>query len=123
MSGSISSPGLSQGNAAGALDRAQNAAFKPLKAPGSGKTLDPKDVKRTADDFETLFLEQMFNHMFNTIEVDKTTGGGQGEETVRSLLVNAYAKNVVKAGGVGLSSSIARDILKIQEQANAAAKQ
>ena len=122
MAGSISSPGLSQGNAAGALDRAQSAAFKPLKTPAAGKTLDPKDIKRTADDFETLFLEQMFNHMFNTIEVDKTTGGGQGEETVRSLLVNAYAKNVVKAGGVGLSSSIARDILKIQEQANAAAQ-
>ena len=123
MAGSISSPGLSQGNAAGALDLAQSAAFKPLKAPTSGKSLDPKDIKRTADDFETLFLEQMFNHMFNTIEVDKTTGGGQGEETVRSLLVNAYAKNFVKAGGVGLSSSIARDILKIQEQANAAAQQ
>ena len=122
MAGSISSPGLSQGNAAGALDLAQSAAFKPLKAPASGKSLDPKDIKRTADDFETLFLEQMFNHMFNKIEVDKTTGGGQGEETVRSLLVNAYAKNVVKAGGVGLSSSIARDILKIQEQANAAAQ-
>jgi Rod binding domain-containing protein len=123
MAGSISGPGLSQGSAAATLDRAQSAALKPLKAPASGKTLDPKDVKRTADDFETLFLEQMFNHMFNTIEVDKTTGGGQGEETVRSLLVNAYAKNVVKAGGVGLSSSIARDILKIQEQANAAAQQ
>ena len=123
MAGSISGPGLSQGSAAAALDRAQSAALKPLKAPASGKTLDPKDVKRTADDFETMFLEQMFNHMFNTVEVDKTTGGGQGEETVRSLLVNAYAKNVVKAGGVGLSSSIARDILKIQEQANAAAQQ
>jgi len=123
MAGSISSPGLSQGNAAGALDLAKSAAFKPLKTPAAGKTLDPKDVKRTADDFETLFLEQMFNHMFSTIGVDKTTGGGQGEETVRSLLVNAYAKNVVKAGGVGLSSSIARDILKIQEQANAAAQQ
>ncbi len=123
MADSIASPGLSQGNAAGTLDLAKSAAFKPLKTPTAGKTLDPKDVKRTADDFETLFLEQMFNHMFSTIGVDKTTGGGQGEETVRSLLVNAYAKNVVKAGGVGLSASIARDIIKIQEQANAAAQQ
>ena len=121
MSASISAPGPASSSAfASPADVARSATTPQPRIPTSAKGLDPKAVKKTADDFETVFLEQMFNHMFSTIAVDKTTGGGQGEETVRSMLVNAYAKNVSKAGGVGLSSHIARDILKIQEQANAA---
>jgi len=118
MSASISSPVPAL---AAPADLARGASSPTPKIPAAGKPLDPKAVKKTAEDFETVFLEQMFNHMFSTVAVDKTMGGGQGEETVRSMLVNAYAKNVSKAGGVGLSSHIARDILKIQEQANAAA--
>jgi Rod binding domain-containing protein len=122
MSGALSASGFAGNLASDALAVGQASAPKALKQPGAGTVLDPKAVKKTADEFETVFLEQMFNHMFNTIEVDKTTGGGQGEETVRSMLVNAYAKNVSKAGGVGLSAAIARDILKIQEKANGVAR-
>ena len=118
MSASIAAPASAS---LAPADLARSASSATPKVPAGGKPLDPKAVKKTAEEFETVFLEQMFNHMFSTVAVDKTTGGGQGEETVRSMLVNAYAKNVTKAGGVGLSSHIARDILKIQEQANAAA--
>jgi hypothetical protein len=44
-----------------------------------------------------------------------------GEESARSMLVNAYAKNITKAGGIGLAPSIANEIIKIQEKANGTA--
>ena len=86
------------------------------------KPASTAEIPKTARDFETMFLEQMFNHMFATVPVNKTFGGGQGEETMRSFLTGAYAKQVTNSGGVGLSAAIARDMLKMQEAANAVAR-
>lgn len=104
-----------------ALEGASENRLKALKRQGSPTQLDPAKVKKTAEEFETVFLEQMFNHMFNTVGVDGVTGGGMGEESARSMLVNAYAKNIAKAGGIGLAPSIASEIIKIQEKANGTA--
>jgi Rod binding domain-containing protein len=101
-----------------AADALADGKMKALRGAGAAKALDPKAVKKTAEEFETVFLEQMFNHMFSTVGVDGVTGGGMGEESARSMLVNAYAKNVVKAGGIGLAPAIASEIVKIQEKAN-----
>lgn len=84
------------------------------------KAADPAAIQKTARDFESMFLEQMFNHMFATVPVNSTFGGGMGEETMRSFLTGAYAKQVVNSGGIGLSASIAREMLKMQEAANGA---
>jgi hypothetical protein len=34
------------------------------------------------------------------------------------MLVNAYAKNMTKSGGIGLAPAIAAEIIKIQEKAD-----
>ncbi len=86
------------------------------------KAASPEQIRKTAGEFETMFLEQMFNHMFATIPVNKTFGGGAGEETMRSFLTGAYAKQVTNSGGIGLSAAIARDMLKMQEAANGVAR-
>ena len=85
------------------------------------KGASPEQIRKTAGEFETMFLEQMFNHMFATVPVNKTFGGGAGEETMRSFLTGAYAKQVVTSGGIGLAAHIARDMLKMQEAANGVA--
>jgi Rod binding domain-containing protein len=100
-----------------ALDGANDAKLDALRRPQAKKT-DAAAVQKTAKDFETVFLEQMFNHMFSTIGSDKVTGGGLGEDTTRSMLVNAYAKSVTQAGGIGLAPAIANEIIKIQEKAD-----
>lgn len=105
-----------------ALDGAIDGKLGALRGSTAGKAVDPAKVKKTAQDFETVFLEQMFNHMFSTVGVDSITGGGLGEETTRSLLVNAYAQTMTKAGGIGLAPSIANEILKIQEKADGLAR-
>lgn len=104
-----------------ALDGAIDGKLGALRG-STGSKNDPAKVKKTAQDFETVFLEQMFNHMFSTVGVDSITGGGIGEETTRSMLVNAYAQTMTKAGGIGLAPSIANEILKIQEKADGIAR-
>ncbi|MBL8832186.1 MAG: rod-binding protein [Rhodospirillales bacterium] len=105
-----------------AQENSTNSRLAAIKRPGAQTQLDPAKVRKTAEEFETVFLEQMFNHMFNTVGVDGVTGGGMGEESTRSMLVNAYAKNIAKAGGIGLAPSIASEIIKIQEKANGTAR-
>ncbi len=103
------------------LENAADRKLSALRKP-AGKTNDPAAVQKTAKDFETVFLEQMFNHMFSTVGVDKVTGGGMGEETTRSMLVNAYAKTITQTGGIGLAPTIANEIIKLQEKADGIAR-
>ena len=97
-------------DAASLLDRA-NAPRTP-RVPASG---GQGAVKKAADDFESMFVSQMFSHMFDSVEVDPLFGGGHGEQMFRSLLVNEYGKSVVKAGGLGISAQLQRDMLRLQE--------
>lgn len=104
-----------------AIDGAMAQKSIALKGTGS-KAVTRESANKTATDFESMFLEQMFNHMFSTIPVNSTFGGGQGEETMRSFLTGAYAKQMVKAGGIGLAPHIANEILKLQEKADGIAR-
>lgn len=74
-------------------------------------------MRKTAQDFEASFLSQMFRPMFEGLETDGPFGGGSAEETWRSFLLDAMAKQTVKAGGVGLADTVMSEMLKMQEQA------
>jgi peptidoglycan hydrolase FlgJ len=84
-------------------------------APRLARGADMSAVKKAADEFEGMFLSQMLGHMFDSVEVDPLFGGGHGEEMFRSMLINEYGKSMVKAGGLGLSAQIQRDMLRLQE--------
>lgn len=72
------------------------------------------DVKRTAQEFESSFLAIMLQEMFKDVEVSAPFGGGEGEALFKSFLSEAMAKQMAKAGGVGLSDTVAREMLKLQ---------
>lgn len=71
-------------------------------------------IKATAKEFESSFLSVMFQEMFEGIETAPPFGGGQGEAMFRSFLTDAMAKQVTKAGGVGVADAVAREMLKLQ---------
>lgn len=71
-------------------------------------------IKQTAQDFESTFLSVMFQQMFSGLPTDGPFGGGAGEEMFRSVLTDAMAKQVSKAGGVGVAASVEREMLKLQ---------
>jgi flagellar protein FlgJ len=71
-------------------------------------------IKTTAQNFETSFLSVMMQSMFQGVDENDPMGGGQGEQQFRSVLTDAMAKQVTKAGGIGLASSFEREMLKMQ---------
>jgi Rod binding domain-containing protein len=73
-------------------------------------------MRATAEQFEASFLSQMFKPMFEGLKTDGPFGGGEGEETWRSFLIDAMAKQTVKAGGIGLADQVVAQMIKMQEQ-------
>jgi len=71
-------------------------------------------IKQTAEGFESSFMSVMMQQMFEGVKTEEPFGGGQGEEMFKSVLTDAMAKQVTKAGGVGLASTIQREMLKMQ---------
>ena len=82
--------------------------------PGQPQNLEA--MRRTAEAFEASFLSQMFKPMFEGLETDGAFGGGSSEATWRSFLLDAMAKQTVKAGGIGLTDTVMSEMLKMQEQ-------
>ncbi|MGV9009745.1 rod-binding protein [Brevundimonas sp.] len=77
----------------------------------------PERMRQTAEDFEASFLTQMLKPMFDSLSTEAPFGGGEAESTWRGFLVEAMAKQTVKAGGLGLSDTIVSEMIKMQEQA------
>ena len=88
------------------------------------KSTDPKvaKAKAQADDFETMFLEQFTQQVMATPAGSEGPLGenGLGGDVYKSHLTKEYAKQLQKAGGIGLSDTIMRDLLRVQEQSGAA---
>jgi len=85
----------------------------PVQAPQ--QTNDPRAAKRTAQEFEGVFLTQFLGQMFDGISADGPTGGGQGEMMFRSLMLDEYGKQIAAQGGIGLADAVTRELLKTQE--------
>lgn len=82
-----------------------------------GKHADPKAVRAAAEEFEAVFLSTMLAPMFEGLGQDNMFGGGPGEETYRSLLVDEYGKSIAKSGGLGIADAVERELLRMQEVA------
>jgi len=87
-----------------------------ITAPQPGPNAASARMRETAEAFEASFLAQMLKPMFDGLKTDGPFGGGQGEETWRSFMIEAMAKQTVRAGGIGLADQVMAQMLKMQEQ-------
>ena len=71
-------------------------------------------AKGAAQDFEAVFLNNMFQQMFAGVGQGPFSGG-PGANIWRSFLTDEYSKSFVKAGGVGIASEVTRALLAQQE--------
>jgi flagellar protein FlgJ len=71
-------------------------------------------IKDTANNFESSFMSVMMQQMFDGVKPEEPFSGGQGEEAFKSVMTEAMAKQVTKAGGIGLAATIQREMLKMQ---------
>ncbi len=93
----------------------------PVVAPAARPALAPVPaaaarMRETAEAFEASFLSQMLKPMFEGLSTEAPFGGGEAEGTWRGFLVEAMAKQTVRAGGIGLADQVVARMLKMQEQ-------
>jgi Rod binding domain-containing protein len=96
----MSPPGLSVRDA---------LSFAGLQQQKPGANL--AKAKATAQDFEAVFLNTMFEHMFTGLDGDGPFGGQGASGVWRSFLTDEYAKSFAKAGGVGIADQVYRAML------------
>lgn len=117
--------GLLSGLAAGAVDTLAKSLTKG--AAQSKPALDGDKLKKTAQDFETMFLENVYDRVTANLGEGGLLGSnGAGSDIWRGMLTQQYAKATSQSGGVGLSDDIYAALLKLQSghsQASDAATQ
>lgn len=101
---------------ASALPPIDIAAAKPDVKQPSVDLKNRKAVHEAAVKFESMFLNEMFSHMFEGVDENNPFGGGHGEQVFRSMMVDQYAQLTAKTGQTKISSSIEREILRMQEE-------
>jgi Rod binding domain-containing protein len=52
--------------------------------------------------------------MFAGLSTEAPFGGGDGEAMFKSFLTDAIAKQAAKQGGLGISDTVQREMLKLQ---------
>ncbi|HWK86634.1 MAG TPA: rod-binding protein [Xanthobacteraceae bacterium] len=72
-------------------------------------------IKAVSQDFETIFLTNMFENMFDGLEDDGPFGSGAGNGPWRSMLTEQYAKSIAQSGGIGVAKQIERQLVSLQE--------
>lgn len=71
---------------------------------------------RSAQDFTAVALTELLAPVFATVPTDGPFDGGLGEQTFRPLLIEQIARHMAAAGGLGLTETVHRQILRLQEQ-------
>lgn len=90
-------------------------ALKPVAAaPSVGGSRTPEQIKAVAAKFEASFLSVMLGQMSEGVSASAPFGGGQGEAAFRSFLTEEMAKGMAKRGGIGLSTAVQAQMLRMQ---------
>lgn len=92
------------------LDVSRMQATRPVLPAATQRKMD-----EAAREFESVFLTQMFETVWQTVPTDGAMGGGMGESIFRSMMVQDIGKQFAQQGGIGLAPYIKAELLKIQE--------
>jgi flagellar protein FlgJ len=87
-------------------DAASTQAQAALKIKGK--------TKEAAENFESMFLNNMFQEMFTGVDGDGPAGGSGALKIWRSFMIDNYAKSFAKAGGIGIAGQVYNTLLKEQ---------
>lgn len=92
------------------------AALGAQKAYGAHQSAKaPSRVDEAAQDFEAVFLTQMFEKMFEGLGGEGPLGSGEAGGAYRSMLADQYGKTIAAAGGVGIAADVRRELIALQQ--------
>jgi len=86
----------------------------PLPTARAAPDATQDEIRRVAQEFESVFLAEMLSPMFEALDTNGLGGGGMGEEMFRPMLVQRYAESIAKAGGVGVADYIIAELNRMQ---------
>ena len=92
------------------LDVAQLQATAPGQVHAGDRKLDA-----ASKDFESVFISQMLETVFETVPTDGPMGGGMGENIFRSMMIQNIGQQMANQGGIGLAPNVRSELLKLQE--------
>jgi len=92
-----------------------SAAPNPYTSLAGADLSKKPDIRAAAEEFEAVFLNNMLQSMFTSLEEGGVWGSGNGAEAWQGMLVDEYAKTITDAGGIGLADSVERELLALQE--------
>ena len=87
-----------------------------LTSPVAAPNAETSRMRETAEQFEASFLSQMIKPMFEGLETDGPFGGGEAEGTWRGFMIDAMAKQTVRAGGIGLADTVVSEMIRMQAE-------
>ncbi len=91
-------------------------AFASKTYSGMDKSAVAKRAHEVAADFESVYVADAFKAMFKDVSVDPLSGkSDNSNEPWRDMMIDEYAKDFVKKGGIGVADGIAAQLIKIQE--------
>jgi peptidoglycan hydrolase FlgJ len=85
----------------------------PTAAPAAAGT---DKTKKVSQDFESVFLTNMFENMYEGLDEDGPFGSGNDNGVWRSLLTEEYAKSIAASGGIGIADQIQNQLISLQEK-------
>ena len=90
-----------------------------MNPPAITTTLPPAQIQqawKTAKSFEAMALNEFLKPIFDTVDTSGGPfGGGEAEQQWKPLMVDALAKQVTEAGGIGLAKSVFTQMIHMQE--------
>ena len=97
------------------------SAQSQLQANAKAAGMSPQAVeqvkakaKKASENFESMFLNTMFQQMYAGIDGDGPFGGKGALKIWRSFMTDQIAKSVAKTGGIGLAPQVYAALLRHQ---------
>ncbi|MGJ3263062.1 MAG: rod-binding protein [Salinarimonas sp.] len=114
----LSAYSAGQSSLAGRLETARSGLADAASSAGRASTDRAARARETAQEFETMMLEEMLGRVFESVgEVGLFGEAGPGAGMYQSMLVKEYAGKIAERGGLGLADGVYAEILKLQEGA------
>lgn len=88
-------------------------ATAPPKRPQKGR--DPQQLKGAAQQFEAVFIQQMFKEMRNTIPDEGVIPRSSADDMYTQMQDAEAAKIMAERGGIGLAEMMLQQLLKGSE--------
>ena len=84
--------------------------FGPTMTAAQARAAAEAKIHATAKEFEAQFIGTMLSQSYEHVDL----GGGQGADAFKSVMMQAIGKKIVSGRGIGLSSQVEAEMLKMQ---------